>query len=174
VVPTATLTHTPAPTATLTPTEVPLTLDVGGITAGETVTDALRTVVGTVPEDQLPVESLVISLDEVEVARFAAPPFSYEVDTSGLAPGRHVIRFVLRRAEREVVREIEFFIPDVTATPTFEEGLVNAITGPTVEGILGGTFAIICCVLVFILLVLIIVISYILRRYVWTQDGDET
>jgi VWFA-related protein len=172
-VPTATLTNTPAPSATITPTEVPLTLDVGGITAGEMVTDGLRTVVGTVPEDQLPIESLVISLDDAEVARFAAPPFSYAVETSGLAAGRHIIRFVLLRGEREVVREIEFFIPDVTATPTFEEGIINAISGPTVEGILGGTFAIICCVLVFILLVIIIVVSYILRRYVWTQDGDE-
>lgn len=137
------------------------------------MTDGLRTVVGTVPEDQLPIESLVISLDDAEVARFAAPPFSYAVETSGLAAGRHIIRFVLLRGEREVVREIEFFIPDVTATPTFEEGIINAISGPTVEGILGGTFAIICCVLVFILLVIIIVVSYILRRYVWTQDGDE-
>jgi hypothetical protein len=123
---TATLTRTPLPTATSTPTVTltatplpPLVFNAEGIENGETVLDASRDLVITLPEGQLAAQRVTVALDGTRVAEDDSLPFTYTVDTTGLAPGRHVIGISVQNTAGQVAtRQIPFFIQAPTATPT--------------------------------------------------------
>ncbi len=123
---TATLTDVPTatPSATVTPsataTSLPaLVFEAAGIDNGETVLDTSRDLVISLPEGQLPAQRVTIALDGTRVAESDSLPFTYTVDTMGLAPGRHVIGISVQNTAGQVAtRQIPFIIPEPTATPT--------------------------------------------------------
>jgi VWFA-related protein len=115
---TALPTNTPAPTVTATSLP-PLVFDSVGIANGETVLDASRELVISLPEGQLPAQRVTVALDGTRVAESDSLPFTYTVDTTGLAPGRHLIGVSVQNTAGQVsTRQIPFFIPEPTATAT--------------------------------------------------------
>ncbi len=124
--PTATNTDVPTatPSATVTPSATatslpPLVFETAGIDNGETVLDASRDLVIRLSEGQLPAQRVTIALDGTRVAESDSLPFTYTVNTEGLAPGRHVIGISVQNTAGQVAtRQIPFIVPEPTATPT--------------------------------------------------------
>jgi len=124
--PTATNTDVPTatPSATVTPSATatslpPLVFETSGIDNGETVLDSTRDLVIRLPEGQLPAQRVTVALDGTRVAESDSLPFTYTVNTDGLAPGRHVIGISVQNTAGQVAtRQIPFIIPAPTATPT--------------------------------------------------------
>jgi hypothetical protein len=83
---------------------VPLAFTLSGITLGETVGDATRTVTAEAAEGVI-AESVTFSLDGEEIGTDAEAPYTVEVNTAGLTPGEHTLSAVMSSAAGETLEQ---------------------------------------------------------------------
>ncbi len=111
---------------------LPPTVNVTGITAGETITEN-RTVTVEVNSPQTPLSKVVYKIDGKEVATQTAEPLTFDLDVKTIGVGNHILTVeATNEGGKTASADVAFVVaPPPTATPTATATSTNTPIPPT-------------------------------------------